>query len=108
MSIRRPTSVSVMGIRYDITYKTETPKEGDDLGSVVFEDRVINIRRGQDDVEFHSTLLHEIIHIVFHNSGMAYLINDEMEEALTRALENGLAPLVVLNCVKPRRVRSET
>lgn len=100
--MKRPKSVEVLGKNYSIAY-TPVKEMEQLLGDISFEDKVIRIRNGLSDVETHNTLLHEIIHAVLYDSGMKFLMSGKMEEALTRALENGLGPLVTLNCTKRTR-----
>ena len=60
------------------------------------DDRLIKIKTTDiAEKQQRATLLHEIIHGILHNSGLAALLNDDdQEEAFVVALENGLMPLM--------------
>lgn len=100
--MKKPGSVVVMGTSYKIEYCPDAVMKNL-CGDVNFEDKIIRLRDSQSELEGQATLLHEIIHIVLERSGMTFLISSKMDEALTRALENGLAPLVTLNLFKRGR-----
>lgn len=93
----KPKAVSVMGIPYRIEY---APELRDDKGEELFADtdgpgRLIRVSNKQNDTadKFEGTLFHELVHAVFHVTGISEILGDKKEEAVVLALEHGLAPL---------------
>ena len=94
-----------MGHTYTIKYQPESMMKNL-CGETVFEGRIIRIRENMSEPEIESTLLHEVIHAVLSESGVTYLMSTKMDEAITRAIESGLAPLVTFRV--PRKARNAT
>ncbi len=90
-----------MGTRFKIRY--DLPTNGSLYGEVWAEHPpTIRIRSDLTGVELHKTLLHEILHAVLELSGQNQSLRDKQEEAIVRALENGLYGLVALSIYNPK------
>ena len=85
--------IPVLGHTFTIEEST-TLSEGV-YGETLGHERKIHIRAGLSDEDRHSTIIHEIIHAVFHITGWTDKLDAE-EEGLVMALEHGLSPLVQL------------
>tara|TARA_Y100001973_G_C5154006_1_gene309709 strand:+ start:794 stop:1111 length:318 start_codon:yes stop_codon:yes gene_type:complete len=84
----RPTEVMIGGHKFSIEYK-----QMDDFGVLHFERRTISIRKNLSEEDTLDTILHEVVHACFALSGIGYLLdNDNLEEALVRAVENLVVP----------------
>ena len=96
----KPTSVSVMGLRFDVQHPVNVDKEKS-YGESKGEERCIKIKKSLEGEVFEATLMHEIIHSILYASGMAEILeshDDEgkegkLEEAIVVCLENGLSQL---------------
>jgi ssRNA-specific RNase YbeY (16S rRNA maturation enzyme) len=99
----KPSRVSVLGYEMKIVYAPigQQPEALD--GNMTFDDRTITIDTKLVGKQLEDTLLHEIIHAILHISGLAFLLDDKSEEAVVRALEHGLSPLVKLNIPKAKK-----
>lgn len=95
-----PTSIDIMGHEIQIELveglKNEDGQslygECDDAEKVI---RICSISNKTQKKRLE-TLFHEICHMVLNLSGVAYMLDEEgkQEEAIVRALENGLGPIV--------------
>lgn len=84
----RPLEVLIGGHRFAIEYK-----QMEDYGVLHFEKRTISIRKNLSEEDTLDTILHEVVHACFALSGIGYLLdNDNLEEALVRAVENLVVP----------------
>ncbi len=85
----RPSEVIIGGHKFSIEYKQMS-----DYGQLHFEKRTILIRKNLKEEDILDTILHEVVHACFSLSGLGYLIdNENMEEALVRAVENLVVPI---------------
>lgn len=68
----------------------------DDFGETCSDSKrvSINSEKHQRPSDIENTLLHELFHAVLAESGQAEYFTEIQEEALVRALENGMHPLV--------------
>lgn len=93
--MNRPESVNILGQVFRIKY-VKRLKGG--LGETRNDKRVILIKECSE-AEMEATLFHEIIHAVLFISGLSFVIDPDQEgaeEAVVRALEHGLMPLIKL------------
>ena len=61
-----------------------------EYGLCDFDHGIIWIRTGLNYEDAHSTLLHEVVHAVLHESGAQFQFTDELTESLVRAIEHGM------------------
>ena len=88
-------NITVMGRRVRVLYKKPPTEDGDQLhGYLDPRKMTIWISPDQTKDEQFATLFHEILHVVLHLSGTNQLLDDKGEEAVVRALEHGLVPLL--------------
>lgn len=82
-----PENVMVMGRVYSVTVK---PMKKHDALCYRGEGRIV-INENLPDDKAYWALIHEVMHAILHESGLRYIINDDnLEEAIVRAIENGL------------------
>jgi len=91
MSRRRPTSLTVLGQRLAIEY-VKAPLDLDETQG--FYDPSRRLIRVLDEEGWEATLFHELVHAVLSITGHTETLGEKAEEAIVRALEHGLAPLV--------------
>jgi len=65
----------------------------DDMGGVLFNESEIQIKQGLEKQVYKETLLHEILHIVFTQSGH----RDKMDEGLIDAIAYSLLDIGIVN-----------
>ena len=87
---KRPDKIVIFGKTVSIIEKENFAN----FGESNLDDLVITIRKGLDDKNFETTLLHEVIHVMLHISGWNELLEDNKEESLVRMLEHGLVDIV--------------
>lgn len=87
---RDPLEITVLG--HVFTVEESTTLSDGTYGETHGHERKIYLKAGLSDEERESTLLHEVIHAVFHITGWTDKLESE-EEGLVMALEHGLAPL---------------
>jgi hypothetical protein len=89
--------VLVLGVPFTINYKADIKDDRETLaGTCERTKHIINIstRENETQEQLESTLLHEILHGILYVSGHHAVIADEdKEEALVLALENGIGQL---------------
>lgn len=97
----KPVTILVMGIQYKIKYLPASKMVGIE-GEADFTTKTIKILDTLSMASLHSTLLHEIVHIILYSTGISELFepNENLDEAVTLAIEHGLYPLVELKCLK--------
>lgn len=96
----KPKTIQILGTEFRIEYTTKLPK--DDYGDTVGNDRVIRVKSRLRGEIAKSTLIHEILHAIFHVSGQSEILakhdeSGQLEEALVVALEHGLTPIISLD-----------
>jgi hypothetical protein len=71
-------------------------KTGDEIefGETDIYEHKIHFNPKQSAVQMHSTRLHEYIHAILQVSGVNELLDEKSEEAVVKAIEHGLAPLI--------------
>lgn len=82
----------VLGHEVTITYCRKM--KGNDRGEFFtdpFRIRVLS------DESWRSTLHHELMHMVLWVSGLSELLGDDKEEAVVKALELGLASILIID-----------
>lgn len=102
MSPKKPKQIIILGKKIKIVYKSLTPLMGEYDG----DNGIIYIDEELKGEEFQSTLLHEILHTILHLTGMVHAIfhnQEQPEEGIVYALENGLSSLVKLNCLTTKK-----
>ena len=114
MSVKPTTkrTIPIMGQKYKILYYNTV--KTDDAANV-FGDTDKDKKRIRVDLSncktaalVKCTLLHECIHAVLAQSGLDNLLTDEVEEAIVRAIEHGLTPLVEFKPAMWRRIKPVT
>ncbi len=90
--VPRPTHITVMGRKFKIT-QPDKVDENDSLGDSQVSDKLIQIRKGQSDLEFETVLLHEVIHMALGVSGNSEDMPEGMEERIVLCLEYALIEL---------------
>lgn len=84
---KKPRVVKICGHDVPVRYR----KRLKDYGQFHYDDLKIYIR---SDEKWREHLLHEILHGIIHLSGQKERLEDDHEEALVVALENGLKSLI--------------
>lgn len=87
-----PDHVHVLGIKFVVEQPAKF-KAKNQLGESCNHKRTISVKKGESPDLQESILLHEIIHMILHNSGQAEKLDPEQEEGIVIALENGLHQL---------------
>ena len=83
-SLRRPTKIDVL----NQTYKVEWIHSAENHGSVDLDKCVISITKGFPPKTTASTLLHELLHVIYNSMGVGEKMN---EEDIISRMETGLA-----------------
>ena len=99
----KPKKMVVLGHSITIEY-TDTMDPGE-YGESNGYKRLIKINKSMPEEEFHSTLIHELFHMVIHITGWSEVLRKfdskesggDIEEGLALVIENGLAPLFQLH-----------
>jgi len=93
MKTKLPKSVCILGVQYKVEMR-ELEDEG--FGYSEGNARIIQINPKHPADTYMATLLHEILHQIFHISGLSNMLDstkeDKFEEAIVVALEHGLSP----------------
>jgi len=93
MKTKLPKSVCILGVQYKVEMQE---LEDGGFGYSEGNARIIHINPKHDPKTYMPTLLHEIIHQIFHISGISNMLDtvkeDKFEEAIVVALEHGLTP----------------
>ncbi len=84
---KKPRKIMILGHEVKVSYR----KKLNAFGYFYGDDNLIEIR---NDEKWREHLLHEILHALFFYSGHSEKFSDNEEEALVRALENGIKTLV--------------
>ena len=88
----KPTHIVIAGIQYDIVYK-----DMKEFGELDSDAKKISISKKIKGEVLLDTLVHEAFHAMLDISGLGYILEDvqpELEEALVRAYDHILTPLV--------------
>ena len=88
----KPKHIVIAGIKYDIVYK-----EMKEFGELDSDGKKIAISKKIKGEVLLDTLVHEAFHAMLDISGLGYILEDvqpELEEALVRAYDHILTPLV--------------
>tara|TARA_Y100000114_G_C11758806_1_gene328363 strand:+ start:1789 stop:2094 length:306 start_codon:yes stop_codon:yes gene_type:complete len=88
----KPKHIVIAGIKYDIVYK-----EMKEFGELDSDAKKIAISKKIKGEVLLDTLVHEAFHAMLDISGLGYILEDvqpELEEALVRAYDHILTPLV--------------
>ncbi len=84
--------ISVMGQWWRVVWE---PLGHDGLhGQLIIDTKIIKINSYDNAEQQAATLLHELFHAILFTSGQGFDLESGTEEALVRALEHGLAPVV--------------
>lgn len=109
--MRAPVSVMIGGkkvrVEYPDTIPGDTEEEGDlsgDTNSMACRIRISKTQNKSPDAVLH-TLIHEMLHMAIGITGHSEVLGAKREEAIVYALENMLAPLLVLNPAAPVKYR---
>lgn len=95
MEAEKLKNIKVMGKTIKITYEDF---ENGDWGRCDLDNHVISLNKKclKDKKNHWWTLVHEVTHMIFEMSGVAFMENNE-EEAYVRCVENLLIPWVLDN-----------
>ena len=85
-----PKSITLLGKKIKIHYE---PMETN-LGLSNFSEMAIYINSKQSIEEAKNTLLHECMHMILYIAGVSFMFDENLEEAIVRALEHGLVDIV--------------
>jgi len=84
--------------KYVIIYGEEIPVKSvamsEDDGEYSTAKDEIHLKDGLSAKKKHQTLIHEMVHAVLTKSGIAYALEDKMEEAICSAMDTGLKKAV--------------
>lgn len=90
--MKKFNSINIMGKKVKIIYKNNNDLHGSfdgDKNIIELDKNLLN-----DEELYKSTLIHECIHAVLFYSGLNQLLNSKKEEAIVRALEYNLLPVI--------------
>lgn len=91
-----PQSITICGKTVTIKYIDTEDHEGDQWGDFNIDKDLIRIwTKNCPDVE--EILIHELIHAVIGYTGLTGVLTDDQEEAICRAMQYQLYPVLVLN-----------
>ena len=93
--MKRLQKIKVLGHKIKIEYKTWPDGQ---FGSCDPDSKLIKLSHAcLDDDELHwATLVHEVMHMILHMSGISYMENNS-EEAYVRCFENLILPWIEEN-----------
>lgn len=94
----KPDKVIVMGKEFTVNY----PKRiaSGHYGYTLPDQGQIKINSKLEGRELTCTLFHEMAHAALHVAGLTQILDDKTEEAVIRAIENGIGHYIELNCLK--------
>lgn len=85
-----PTSIEVYGQKYQIKLRKKLELEGEEChGYIDFDEKVIYLKRGKKK-DMTQSLIHECMHAVFKESGVGYVLSEDVEEVIVRNIEKFL------------------
>jgi hypothetical protein len=89
--MKRLSFVEVLNIKIKIVYE-----EMEDWGECFLDDKLIKLNKKclKDPEQHWWTLVHEVTHIIFEMTGIAFMENND-EEAYVRCVENLVIPWVL-------------
>ena len=89
--MRKVSSVNVLNHKIKIVYE-----EMEDWGECFLDDKLIKLNKKclKDPEQHWWTLVHEVTHIIFEMTGIAFMENND-EEAYVRCVENLVIPWVL-------------
>lgn len=81
--------VNILGREYRVEFKKIPDADGvSQYGRNDLNKGIIRVNPKSPNVD--STLVHEVLHGIFHESGLSHLFTSDTEEAIVVAVENGL------------------
>jgi len=89
--MKRLSSVEVLNTKIKIIYE-----EMEDWGECFMDDKLIKLNKKclKDPEQHWWTLVHEVTHLIFEMTGIAFMENND-EEAYVRCVENLVIPWVL-------------
>jgi len=89
--MKRLSFVEVLNVKIKIVYE-----EMEDWGECFMDDKLIKLNKKclKDPEQHWWTLVHEVTHIIFEMTGIAFMENND-EEAYVRCVENLVIPWVL-------------
>ena len=84
--------IPVFGIPFKVQFVEEVDKDNS-YGETEGPERTIKIRQSLPPELLEATILHEICHAVLYTAGVSELLDENLEEAIVVAMENGLSQL---------------
>jgi hypothetical protein len=85
-------TVPVLGVPFEVQFVKDVDAEHS-YGETEGPERRIKVKKSLPPDMLEATLLHEIIHAILYTSGVGEMLNENLEEAIVVALENGLSQL---------------
>lgn len=91
--MRKVSSINVLDHKIKIVYE-----EMEDWGECFMDDKLIKLNKKclKDPEQHWWTLVHEVTHMIFEMTGLAFMDNND-EEAYVRCVENLVIPWVLNN-----------
>lgn len=74
----------ILGREYRVVFRQDM----EDFGQCHPDEGVLEVKSGVPQMA--ATLLHETMHAILAESGLTHLLDNNLEEAIVRAMENGL------------------
>lgn len=82
------TKVTILGREYPIVYEDLS---GENLwGEHCQDELIIRVHNDLTEDQTRTTILHEALHAIFHESGLNRSLTRKLEESICRAIEHGL------------------
>lgn len=96
---KRFGSLPILGVLYKFGWRSkDMPADAkDDFGETFPDEQriAVNVEKHKSESGVEQTMLHELIHATLYVSGHSEQLDSKQEEAIVRALENGLYPAIV-------------
>jgi Zn-dependent peptidase ImmA (M78 family) len=91
--MRKVSSINVLDHKIKVVYE-----EMEDWGECFMDDKLIKLNKKclKDPEQHWWTLVHEVTHMIFEMTGLAFMENND-EEAYVRCVENLVIPWVLNN-----------
>lgn len=95
-----PDKVEILGTAFAISYQKRIA--GNLFGETLPDTKRIKIKSDLTPAALEATLFHEMMHAALFMSGLSQIVTEDMEEAIIRAIEHGLAPHIRLKCLEEK------
>jgi hypothetical protein len=81
-------TINILGREYRIEYVSAATLDGSH-GDHDGDEGLIRVNQ-TSQIAKKEIILHEVLHAILHEAGIGFILKSKLEEAIVRALENGL------------------